>query len=201
MELHINDLFWTLQGEGAHAGRRSLFVRMPFCDLACSWCDTTFNSFVRWQEFDFIRFAAKENAAFAVITGGEPTMHKHTPAVIELLKSLDFEIAIETNGHFPIPSGVDFTTVSPKRDVTKRHPDPYYVCPDAWAKASEFKYVVDAGFDFELLKRHDTTDGRRYSLSPEFGDFKVSVARIIEFITTYPDWRLSLQTHKWIGIQ
>lgn len=198
--LQINDVFYTIQGEGANAGRRSLFVRMPFCDLACSWCDTQFNTFTRWNENEFEKFASEGKCRFAVITGGEPTMHKHTPRVVNILKSLGYEIAIETNGHFPIPIRIDFVTVSPKRDVAKASQPPFYICDDAFENASEFKYVVDKGFDFGILDRHDVHDGKRYSLSPEFGSFQESVQRILDFIRENPEWRLSLQTHKWIGI-
>lgn len=199
--IHINDVFWTFQGEGKNAGRRALFVRMPFCNIACPWCDTEFNSFREWSKEELTKVAISEPSRFAVITGGEPTFHKHTPDVISLLRfELGFEIAIESNGHFPIPAFVDFVTISPKAYTDKKSNHPFYVCEDAWKKASEFKYVVESGFDFDLLKRHDTSDGRRYSLSPEFGDMKKSVDAITEFIKENPGWQLSLQTHKWLGI-
>lgn len=201
--LKLNDVFFTVQGEGAHAGRRALFVRMPFCDLKCSWCDTSFNSFRLWPENTFDTFIRTEPARFAVVTGGEPAMNKHTPRVVAMLKKAGYYVAMETNGHFPIPAGVDFATVSPKRDAPRVDigaGSQYFVHPEAWASASEFKYVVDKGFDFALLSRHDTSDGRRYSLSPEFGRMQESVARILEFQRWQPTWRLSLQTHKWIGI-
>lgn len=201
-QLQINDLFFTVQGEGALMGRRALFVRMPFCDLACSWCDTQFNTFKTWTPASFSFFAASEPCRFAVITGGEPTMHKHTPLIIRELQALKYYIAIETNGHFAIPEGIDFVTVSPKRDRGNnlKYLRPYTIHPDAFARASEFKYVVDRGFDFEVLKRHDTTDGRFYSLSPEYNELKENVARIMKFQSENPGWRLSLQTHKWIGV-
>jgi 7-carboxy-7-deazaguanine synthase len=194
LSLNINDLFWTIQGEGKNSGRRALFVRMPFCNLACSWCDTTFDTFKRWSVADFVAFASKEKARFAVITGGEPTMNKHTPLVIKALTELGFQIAVESNGTFPIPNGIDFVTISPKRDAK------YEINPDAFTKASEFKYVVDEGFDFGLLDRHDVTDGRRYSLSPEFGNMEKSLERMIDYIKEHPVWRISLQTHKWMKV-
>ena len=195
--LHINDLFWTVQGEGKHAGRRALFVRMPYCNLACSWCDTSFNSFEKVSEKQFIRYALSEPSRFAVITGGEPMMNKHTPRVVSLLKELEFEIACESNGNFPIVDGIDFVTVSPKRDSK---PDPYFIHADALAKCSEFKYVVDRYFDFSVLKRHDTSDGRRYSLSPEFTEMKENINAILLYVAEHPDWRVSMQTHKWMEI-
>lgn len=193
-ELLINDVFWTFQGEGANAGRRALFVRMPYCNLHCSWCDTSFNSYKRWTEEEFVKFANQERAGFAVLTGGEPTMNKQLPRIIELLKKEHFVIAVESNGTFPVPAGIDFVTISPKRDAN------YAVDPDAWIKASEFKYVVDEGFDFNFAKRHNVDDGRRYSLSPEFNKMQESLLKIYEFIKENPGWRISLQTHKWMAI-
>lgn len=210
--LKINDLFNTVQGEGFHAGRRALFVRMPYCNLACTWCDTSFNSYKEWSIDEFILFATQEQTRFAVITGGEPMMNKQTPRVIAELKRLGFEIACETNGTFRIFDGIDFVTVSPKKFSQEKHqPLPpagngmgnypaYFVHADAMQRAHEFKYVVDADFDFEILSRHDVTDGRRYSLSPEYNDFGANVARINVFIAKNPAWRISLQTHKWMGI-
>lgn len=198
--IHINDVFATFQGEGFHAGRRALFVRMPFCDLACPWCDTQFDKFKPWDKDDFRDFAQREENRFAVITGGEPTMHKHTPVVIDILKSLGFYIAIESNGHFPIPAGIDFVTISPKAYTSAKHPEPFYVCEDAWAKCSEFKYVVEEGFNFDLLARHTKEDGKILSLSPEFNIFHQSLARIFDFIKEHPQWRISLQTHKFMNV-
>lgn len=194
--LHLNDLFFTFQGEGKYAGSRALFIRMPFCNLKCSWCDTQFNTFTKWTEAEFLKFASFETTRFAVITGGEPTMNKQTPWVISLLKSLGYFIAVETNGNFPIPDGIDFVTCSPKRDATP----PYFVSPKVLGKVNEFKYVVDLGFDFAVLDRHSVNDGRRYSLSPEWNVKEQSLLKIFDYIKEHPAWKISLQTHKTMGI-
>lgn len=193
--LFINDLFWTLQGEGTHWGRRALFVRMPYCNLSCSWCDTSFNSYKKWTIDEFKEFAQREPGRFAVVTGGEPMMHRHTPVVVEELRKLEFKIAAETNGTMPPPCDFDWITCSPKRDAE------YFVHPSLDYAVNEFKYVVDQDFDFAVLDRHDVNDHRHYSLSPEFSSFNANVAKIIEYIRQHPKWRLSLQTHKWIGVQ
>lgn len=199
MSLYLNDVFWTIQGEGRHAGRRALFVRMPHCNLRCSWCDTKFDTHDQWDDGKLIEFATREKGRFAVITGGEPLMHRHTPRVVALLKALNYEVAIETNGTFPVPLAMqphqlDWITCSPKRDAD------YEVHEDLWRHVDEFKYVVDEGFDFELLARHQIDDGKVYSLSPEFGNLRANVDRILDFLASNPGWRLSLQTHKWIGV-
>lgn len=198
MSLNINSVFFTIQGEGKHAGRRALFVRMPYCNLKCSWCDTEFDSFVKWEEEDFLAFAQKERCRFAVITGGEPMMNKHTERVIALLKSLNYEIACESNGTFPIFPGIDFVTVSPKREQKI----PYSIHPQAHAEADEFKYVVDEGFDFGILKKNHPmlNPSKRYSLSPEYNNMGASLVHMFEFIKENPEWKISLQTHKWMKI-
>lgn len=200
MSLNINNLFFTVQGEGLHSGRSALFVRMPYCNLACPWCDTEFNTHTSWTEERFRTFAISERTRFAVITGGEPMMNKHTPKVIEILKELGYYIACETNGNFPILEGIDFVTCSPKSDSEKKFGEPYYVHPDAFDKVSEFKYVVDEGFNFSVLNRHSINDGRRYSLSPEFNKMDQSLIKIQEYIKDNPGWRISLQTHKFMKI-
>lgn len=192
--LNLVDAFHTFQGEGFHAGRRALFVRMPFCNLKCSWCDTEFNKFKTWDVDKFEAFAISEPNRFAVITGGEPMMNKHTPIVVNILKNLGFEIACETNGTFPIVKGIDFVTCSPKRDAK------YEVHPDVWPLVDEFKYVVDAGFDLSILDRHDVNSPRRHSLSPEFNNMEASLKIIQQYIKENPKWKMSLQLHKWINI-
>ncbi len=196
--LRIVEMFWTFQGEGSHAGRRALFVRMPFCNLSCSWCDTSFNHYTKISEEEFLFFAQQEPTRFAVLTGGEPMLNKQSPRVVELLRGLGFEIATETNGTAAIIDGLSFVTVSPKRDAQ------YKIHADAALKANEIKVVVDEGFDFQVLKdiqEQDWTRNVRLSLSPEFGNFKNSIPMIEQFIKENPRWRVSLQTHKWIGVR
>lgn len=195
----LNDLFHTEQGEGYHWGRRSLFIRVPYCNLKCSWCDTEFNSFNIWNVEDFKRFIEKEPSRFAVITGGEPMMNKHVPKIIDILKSYRFEIACETNGCFPIFQGIDFVTVSPKRDSN------YFINDDIILKANELKLVIDKGFDFSILKGFELLfkDNKniRYTLSPEFNNLENSFKEIENYIKDNPKWRYSLQTHKFLNIK
>lgn len=202
--LQINDLFWTVQGEGRWSGHRALFVRMPYCNYDCPWCDTEYDTYKSVSVEQFEDFCQKEPSRFAVITGGEPTLHKDTPRVIEILKKNGFYIACETNGSAPIPNGIDFPTVSPKR-FTKNKFQPYYVEQSVFSDAKEWKYVVDQDFDFSILDRHRTdTDPIHsmvtHSLSPEHGDMKANTQRILDYVSKNPQWKLSLQTHKWINI-
>ncbi len=206
--LQINDLFWTVQGEGRWSGHRALFVRMPYCNYDCPWCDTEYQSYNDVTEADLSAFCQQEPARFAVITGGEPTLHKDTPRVIEILKKYNFYIACETNGSAPIPEGIDFPTVSPKKFTKNKFPE-FYVHESVFEKAKEWKYVVDQDFDFSILDRHSIPSTAVHdpslqpvvhSLSPEFSQFTENTKKIMDYISLKPGWKLSLQTHKWIGI-
>lgn len=197
-KLKLVEWFHTFQGEGANAGRRAFFVRLPFCNLKCSWCDTEFNKFQEIETDHFMLAALAEPSRFAVLTGGEPTMNKQTPQIIEILQQLGFEIAVESNGCFPIPVGIDWVTISPKRDAE------YKIHADAAFKASELKYVVDDGFDFNVVREiqsQDWTKLIRLSLSPEFNNFKQNVLKIEAFIKENNRWRISIQSHKFMGLR
>ncbi len=196
--VRLNDLFWTIQGEGKNWGKRSLFVRMPFCNLACSWCDTTYNTFKKVTLDELKEFALQEKSRYAVITGGEPMMNKDTPKVIQLLQSLGFIISCESNGSFPILNGIDFATVSPKRD------NDYAIHEQNIHRCDEIKVVVDDGFDFEVLKKLPMylKPGGRLSLSPEFNNMEESVKKIEQFMKDGDGtWELNLQCHKWINLK
>jgi 7-carboxy-7-deazaguanine synthase len=197
--LRINDIFWTIQGEGSNAGRRALFIRLPYCNYKCTWCDTSFNTYEEMEIYDFAKICSDESAKFAVITGGEPLMNKQTPEIVSLLKMYGFEIACESNGSMPAVEGIDCITVSPKRDVQKGLPE-FFINPAIEDKITEIKYVVDDGFDFAILDRHKSQTFKKY-LSPEYGNFQESVRKIENYIKENPEWRVSLQTHKWMNIK
>lgn len=197
--MNINDIFWTIQGEGFNTGRRALFIRLPFCNYKCPWCDTEFDSYNEYENIDLINWFEKEPARFAVITGGEPTMNKYINEIITLLKAYKFEIALETNGSFPIPDGIDHVTCSPKKYVQKGLPE-YFINPSIRNKISEVKYVVDEIFDFSILDKHKDDKFKKY-LSPEFNNFEININRILKYIKENPEWKVSLQTHKLMKIQ
>lgn len=199
-EFQINEVFWTLQGEGHFTGRRALFIRLPFCNYNCPWCDTEYDSYTPWTREKLLQVTQQESARFAVITGGEPLAHKHLPAIVDLLKEQDFFVACETNASFAPHPKIDFVTTSPK-GYTKNKFEPYYIHPEIRHRTQEWKYVVDKKFDFAILQRHQDDPNDVYlSLSPEYGDMKANTQRILDYIKDHPRWRLSLQTHKWIDI-
>lgn len=198
--LKINDLFWTFQGEGRFSGHRALFIRLPFCNYDCPWCDTEFDSYKSWTLDDFKDFIQSEKSRFAVITGGEPLANKQLPQILALLKKEGFFIACETNGSFPAPPEIDFVTTSPKK-YTKGKWEEYYIHPSLYSQTSEWKYVVDDLFDFQILDRHvEKKSPIVFSLSPEYTKMDQNLKRIQSYIQENPEWKISLQTHKWINI-
>lgn len=197
----INEYFWTIQGEGANAGRRAAFIRLPFCNYNCPWCDTDYSTYEEVEKHFLGEFLDSEKAKFAVITGGEPLVNKQTPELIKFLKDRKFEIAVETNGSYPMIDGIDFVTCSPKKYVQKGLPE-YFINPSLYRHVTEFKYVIDSEFEFNVLDRHKLDIGQKVlSLSPEFNEFNKNITRIVEYIKENPEWRISLQTHKWMGLR
>lgn len=195
--IRINDLFWTFQGEGSNMGRRALFIRLPFCNLKCDWCDTEFDTFKKMTEQEFKAIAEQEPSRFAVITGGEPTVNKDLSKVIGWLKDLKFEVAIESNGTFFIPLEIDFITISPKREAD------YHIDLNNISRIHDLKIVIDEDFDWSICEQFEAkvNYSTRLWLSPEYGRLAESVKEIEKYISEHPRWRLNLQTHKWIGIK
>jgi len=206
----VKEIFLTLQGEGAHAGRAAVFCRFSGCNLwsgreqdrasaTCRFCDT---DFVGTDGTLGGRFASAEELAdtiaaqwtgahdnrYVVLTGGEPLLQVDAP-LVEALQARGFAVGVETNGTIVPPAGMDWVCVSPKGEaelVVRRGHELKLVYPQANAAPEKF-----AGLDFE-----------RFSLQPMDGpDVIQNTARAVEYCLQYPQWRLSLQTHKTLGIR
>jgi 7-carboxy-7-deazaguanine synthase len=210
MSYAVKEIFLTLQGEGAHAGRASVFCRFAGCNLwsgreedrehaVCWFCDTDFVGTDgtlggRYASADELadtiaaQWTAGEANRYAVLTGGEPLLQLDG-ALIDALHARGFAIAIETNGTIEPPAGVDWICVSPKAGselVLGRGHELKLVYPQAGAAPEDF-----AGLAFE-----------RFSLQPMDGpDVAANTARAIDYCLRHPQWRLSIQTHKTIGIR
>ena len=194
MSYAVKEIFKTLQGEGAQAGRPAVFCRFAGCNLACTFCDTDFSggdSFATTQALvDAIEQAWQGPAGhrFVVLTGGEPLLQVDAP-LIEQLHARGFEIAIETNGTLDAPAGIDWVCVSPKSIDGLR-----------LQRGDELKLVYP---------QHDVPPEafahlpfRRFSLQPMDGPaLAENTARAIAYCLAHPQWQLSLQTHKTLGIR
>jgi 7-carboxy-7-deazaguanine synthase len=210
MSYAVKEIFPTLQGEGAHAGRAAVFCRFAGCNLwsgreedregaICKFCDTDFvgtdgtlgRRYASAGELaDTIAAQWTEGEAnrYVVLTGGEPLLQLDGP-LIDALHARGFAIAIETNGTIDAPVGVDWICVSPKAgaELVLRHGHELkLVYPQAGAAPEDF-----ASLAFE-----------RFSLQPMDGpDVVANTAHAIDYCLRHPQWRLSIQTHKTIGIR
>jgi 7-carboxy-7-deazaguanine synthase len=211
MSYAVKEIFYTLQGEGANAGRPAVFCRFAGCNLwtgreadradaVCRFCDTDFvgtdgpggGKFRRPEEL-----AAAVAAAWppgdplarplVVCTGGEPLLQLDPP-LVAALHSAGFEIAVETNGTVTPPAGIDWLCVSPKAEaplVVTAGDELKLVYPQAGAEPERF-----AGLHF-----------RHFFLQPMDGPEREANTRAaLQYCLTHPRWRLSLQTHKLLGI-
>jgi 7-carboxy-7-deazaguanine synthase len=189
--------FYTLQGEGFHAGKAAYFIRLGGCDVGCVWCDVkdswdaTKHPVMTTDEI--VGAASQFEGRIAVITGGEPAMHDLT-ALCSALHEVGFSTHIETSGAHALSGDLDWVTLSPKKF---KAPIPEYI-----SKADELKIVVFNKSDFEWAEQYAALvppDCKLY-LQPEWGKKEVITPLIIEYIKKYPKWQLSLQSHKYINI-
>lgn len=186
----VNEIFYSLQGEGFHSGTPALFVRLSGCNLACPFCDTDFSSFEEMTAEEIVsrgRELLSEcgcRVPLVVLTGGEPSLQADAALCAALSEAFGAEISIETNGTHLLPEGIDWVTCSPKEgsEVVLR-------------EANEVK-VVFTGQDVEHW--HKSIRAQHYFLQPcSCGN----TAEVISYILAHPHWRLSLQTHKYTGIR
>ncbi|MCM1116340.1 MAG: 7-carboxy-7-deazaguanine synthase QueE [Pseudoflavonifractor sp.] len=195
--MRVNEIFYSLQGEGRWTGSPAVFIRLSGCNLTCSFCDTEHEPFTEMTEEEI----ADEAAAFAgrhvVITGGEPSLQL-TVSLLEALKARGFFIQIETNGTKALPPAVmeriDWVTCSPKLAA---HPK--------IGRIDELKALYDDGSDMTPLLEIGLTHPECRYLQPLDtglpGPNAHNVASAIGYIKTHPQWKLSLQTHKLLNIR
>lgn len=214
----VKEIFATLQGEGAQAGRAAVFCRFAGCNLwsgreedrssaVCQFCDT---DFVGTDGIGGGKFASPEELAkaienawidsmgtrlyrYVVMTGGEPLLQVDAP-LIEALHAKRFEIAIETNGTIAVPKGIDWVCLSPKAGadlIVKQAHEIKLVVPQAGHQPIESVLLRFEAMDF----RH------RYIQAMDGPNLSDNMAFAVQLCQKHPLWRLSVQTHKMIGIR
>ncbi|QGW30056.1 radical SAM protein [Phnomibacter ginsenosidimutans] len=191
------EAFYTLQGEGYHTGRAAYFIRLGGCDVGCVWCDVkdSWDASKHPQQSitDIVSAAASFPGRMAVITGGEPLMH-NLDALTAALHEAGFSINIETSGSSPLSGQVDWICVSPKKFKAP--------LPEVLAAAHELKVVVFNKTDFDWAEKHAAMVPAhcKLYLQPEWEKRNEMTPLIVEYIQQHPQWQLSLQTHKYIGV-
>ena len=194
-QYRVNEIFYSLQGEGRWAGTAAIFVRFSGCNLRCPFCDTDFSKSYIMTADDIIAKMKEVGGQchFMVFTGGEPSLQLDNQ-LIEMLHQEGYYISVETNGTHPLPLGVDWITCSPKVEyVTNGKPQ--------LTRASEVKVIFDG--------RHNVSDygiqAEEYFIQPcDTGDSERNiqiVQEILEFVKANPKWRLSLQEQKLLSIR
>jgi 7-carboxy-7-deazaguanine synthase len=217
MSYSVKEIFYTLQGEGAQAGRAAVFCRFAGCNLwsgresdrvsaVCRFCDTDFvgvdgtggGKFERAEELaaaidgqwpvDAALSTVARGRKFVVCTGGEPLLQLDA-ALIDAVHALGFEIAVETNGTVSAPGGIDWLCVSPKagsRQIQESGDELKLVFPQADFDPAQFESLAFGNF---FLQPMDGPDRMR------------NTELAIRYCMDHPQWRLSLQTHKFVGIR
>lgn len=195
----INEIFYSLQGEGHHTGYPSVFIRFSGCNLKCPFCDTGHEDGIFMDDDAIVHAVKLYTAEWIVITGGEPSLSIDSDFIHLLKRATGKKIAIETNGTRPLPEGIDWVTVSPKTGI----------CGDDNAQivvdyADEIK-VVDLGQDlepyFSLPCRKEKT---LMYLQPCYvsdpAEFEANKLRTVRRVLADPRWTLSVQLHRYLGI-
>lgn len=193
MNLNVNEIFYSLQGEGGRTGQASIFIRLAKCNLACSFCDTDFERGVKMSINEVLEKIKQYNCRWIIWTGGEPTLQLNDE-IVSLFKEKGYLQAIETNGTRRIPIGIDYISCSPKQDFEK--------VKELIPEVDELRFPIQKGDplpDISLLPKTE-----RYFLSPIFDNnviIQENVDYCISLVKENPNWTLSLQTHKLIGIR
>lgn len=191
--MKVNEIFYSLQGEGHFTGTAATFLRLSGCNLRCPFCDTDHEAGIDMSGDEIISELQKYPTKHLVITGGEPSLQINTE-FIDRLHQLSFFVQVETNGVKHLPDNVDWVTCSPKYR------------PICYRKVNEIKCVYE-GQDSEakINRLYNEVDAQHYYLQPcdvkdEHRNAEI-LAGCIDFIKANPQWRLSLQTQKILDIR
>lgn len=196
-KLPLVEEFFTLQGEGYHSGKAAYFIRLGGCDVGCSWCDSRF----AWNPElhpmistdAIIENVMKSGTDSVVVTGGEPLMW-NLDYLCTSLKKNNINTFIETSGAYPVSGVWDWICLSPKRNM----PPADGICK----MANELKVIIQDRTDFEWAEKYRllvSGDCRLY-LQPEWSRFEKIITDIVGYIKENPEWRISLQIHKYMHI-
>jgi 7-carboxy-7-deazaguanine synthase len=195
--LPLMESFYTIQGEGYHKGSAAYFIRIGGCDIGCHWCDIK-------ESWDFEKFPlvnvesivnkAKKNSSKVVITGGEPLIYNMNP-LTKKLKKLNISTHLETSGAYKLTGYWDWICLSPKKNKLPLN--------KIYSIANELKVIIYNKNDFlfaENLAKNINPNCKLF-LQPEWGNREKVMPLIVDFILKNNNWRVSLQTHKYLNIQ
>lgn len=194
--LPLMEAFYTLQGEGYHKGSAAYFIRIGGCDVGCHWCDVKES----WDadkhpptNIDIIVTEAKKYSDTIVITGGEPLMWDMEP-LTTALKEAGLNIHIETSGAYNITGHWDWFCLSPKKNKLPTK--------EAAARADELKVIIYNKDDFRFAEEQAKRVGRDcvLYLQPEWSKRDAMMPLMVDYVLAHSQWKVSLQTHKYLNI-
>ncbi len=195
--LPVMEHFYTLQGEGIYAGCAAYFVRLAGCDVGCHWCDVkeswTYSQNQMMDVSSIAAIAVESGCKIVVITGGEPSIYDLTK-VTQVLHEKGLRTHIETAGVHPLLGDFDWVCLSPKKFLPP--------LPEFYSIADELKIIIYNKSDFEWALQHaeKCRNSTQLLLQAEWGEKDKMYPLITGFIRQHPEWRLSLQTHKYLEI-
>jgi len=194
----VMETFYTIQGEGRHTGSPAYFIRLGGCDVGCTWCDVkeSWDASAHPQRSvdELTKEVVESGAPIAVITGGEPAMHDLN-SLTRALQASGVRTHIETSGVHPLSGEWNWITFSPKK----------FKAADAsiFHQADELKVIVYHSSDISWAQ--EFADRMRPEtilyLQPEWSRKEMNTALIIDYIRKNPRWKISVQTHKYIGVE
>lgn len=193
MKLTVNEIFYSLQGEGGRSGEPSIFIRLTQCNLACSFCDTDFANGNDMTVDEILDVIKQYPCKWIIWTGGEPTLQLKDEH-LAVFRQQGYKQAIETNGTKVVPSLIDYITCSPKKN--------YETIKTRIPFANEIRIPIKAGDvlpDISIFPKAD-----KYFVSPIFDGNNINQSNVdycVELIKQDPRWTLSLQIHKLIHIE
>ena len=192
----VNEIFYSLQGEGYHSGMPAVFVRFSGCNLRCSFCDTQHQQGALMSLIEIVDEVNKYPLApLVVLTGGEPSLFIDETFVDELKQKTGKQIAIETNGTRPVPSNLDWVTLSPKTAFEGGDAEPCVL-----KTCDELKVV----YLNQNLAQYDGIEAVHRFLQPCFCEDEIqriaNMKACVEAVMQNPNWRLSLQIHRVLNI-
>lgn len=193
----VMEQFYTLQGEGAHQGSGSYFIRLAGCNVGCVWCDVKESwdaaGYPRLSVESLVNNALKHPARMVVITGGEPLMHDLTE-LTQALQAAGFSTHLETSGSSPLTGKWDWITFSPKKFMAP--------LPQVAQAAHELKIIVFNKSDLQWAEEQAVTVNPSCALylQPEWSKRTDMMPLIVAYVMAHPQWKVSLQTHKYLQI-
>ncbi len=194
--LPLMEEFYTIQGEGFHTGKAAYFIRIGGCDVGCHWCDVkeSWNADLH-PVTDTIKIIenVKKYANTVVITGGEPLMW-NMDFITQKLVEEKIKIHIETSGAYPLTGKWNWICLSPKKNKLP--------LPEVYLSANELKIIVFNKHDFIFAEEQASkvNDNCELFLQPEWSNREKMTPQIVNYVMKNPQWKISLQTHKYLNI-